>query len=156
MRSPLRLKAEEFELLVGEIFRQDGFEVEKTDRREGAKEDLVLLRDGRRTLVHCKQWRHRSVGIAEIREFACSLMREDLPGRAGIIVTPSRFTSPAKLQASNIGLTLVNGHDLEERRQRVRRSEPCRDCGEPVILNLSPRGRWNQDAAHHCNAHDEP
>ena len=59
---------QDFELLVGEAFRLQGFAVEE---RGGAAADggvdLVLRRDGRRHFVQCKQWKALQVGVPVVR-----------------------------------------------------------------------------------------
>lgn len=59
----------QFEMLAGEAFRRQGYSVEETGLggADGGI-DLVLRKDGRRTLVQCKQWRRRQVDVATIRE----------------------------------------------------------------------------------------
>src|SRR5690606_33505963 len=59
----------EFELLVGEAFRRKGFTVQETG--QGGADggiDLVLLKDGEKYLVQCKQWRRQLVQVNVIRE----------------------------------------------------------------------------------------
>jgi HJR/Mrr/RecB family endonuclease len=138
------LTAEEFEWLVGEIFRREGFQVEETGRQEGpdGNVDLRLSKDGKQKVVQCKRWQSWSVGVDEIRKFAGTLVAENLPRDAGIFVTLSRFTSQAQEEAKRMGLTLVNGRELEDRRQRVRRSEPCPLCREAMVFDRSSRGWW--------------
>lgn len=59
----------QFELLVGEAFRRQGYTVEETGLggTDGGI-DLILRRDGRRTLVQCKQWKRQQVGVSVVRE----------------------------------------------------------------------------------------
>ena len=65
-----------------------------------------------------------------------------MPKDAGIFVTLSRFTSQAQEEAKRMGLTLVNGRELGDRRQRVRKGESCPLCGEPMRLDWSRYGWW--------------
>jgi hypothetical protein len=69
---------------------------------------------------------------------------------AGIFVTLSRFTPQAREEGRQMGLTLVTGRELEERRQRVRRSEPCPLCGEPMRLDRSRYGWWFRCVSSGC------
>jgi len=59
----------DFERLVGEAFRRQGYTVEESGlgRADGGI-DLILRRDGQRTLVQCKQWRRRKVPVNVVRE----------------------------------------------------------------------------------------
>lgn len=146
------LTAEEFEWLVGEIFRREGYEVKETGNQESAdgNVDLRLSKDGRQKLVQCKRWQSWMVGVDEIRKLAGTLMREKLPGDAGIFVTLSNFTPQAEEEAKAIGLTLIGGRELDEMRQRVRRSEPCPECEAPMIFGQSERGWWFRCVKNGC------
>jgi restriction system protein len=58
-----------FEQLVGEAYRRQGYSVEESG--QGGADggiDLMLRKDGATTLVQCKQWRTRQVGVAVVRE----------------------------------------------------------------------------------------
>lgn len=59
----------QFERLVGEAFRRQGYAVEETGLggADGGI-DLILRKDGRRTLVQCKQWKRQQVGVSVVRE----------------------------------------------------------------------------------------
>jgi restriction system protein len=56
---------------VGEAFRRQGYTVEETSLggADGGI-DLILRKDGRRTLVQCKQWKRQRVGVNIVREMA--------------------------------------------------------------------------------------
>jgi len=90
------LDAEEFEWLVGEVFRRDGWKVEETGRQDGpdGNVDLGLSKAGERRLVQCKHWTSWHVGVDEVRKLAGTLLRERLDGSEGILVTYSEFTPP--------------------------------------------------------------
>ncbi|MCC4602232.1 restriction endonuclease [Xanthomonas melonis] len=59
----------QFEQLVGEAFRRQGYSVEETGLggADGGI-DLILRKEGRRTLVQCKQWKRQQVGVSVVRE----------------------------------------------------------------------------------------
>lgn len=60
---------QDFERLMGEAFRRRGYTVEESGLggADGGI-DLILRKDGRRTLVQCKQWRRRKVPVNVVRE----------------------------------------------------------------------------------------
>ncbi len=64
------LSWQEFENLVGEIFRARGYLVENVGGggADGGI-DLRLRREGEATLVQCKRWKVFKVGVKPIREF---------------------------------------------------------------------------------------
>jgi restriction system protein len=139
-----RLNAEEFEWLVGEVFRREGWQVRETGSQDSpdGNVDLELARDGQRVIVQCKRWQSKQVGVDEIRKFAGTLMREGLSGSNGIFATFSDFTELARAEAKTIGITLVGNRDLYSRIEKVRRAERCDICQEPMILDRSSRGWW--------------
>jgi hypothetical protein len=146
------LDGAEFEWLVGEVFRREGWNIQETGRQDApdGNVDLVLTRQGRRVLVQCKRWQARQVGVDEIRSFAGTLRGRDVGRGDGCFVTLSRFTSPAREEAKAQGIELVNGVDLYERMERVRRKEPCPVCGAPLVLNRSMHGWWLRCVADGC------
>jgi len=143
--SDLRLlEAQEFEWFVGEVFRRDGWKVRETGQRDASDGniDLELSRDGKRSIVQCKRWQSWPVSVHDVREFAGTLLREGLPGDAGVFVTLSDFTTDARTDAKKTGIKLIDKRELYARIERVRRTEPCPVCGNPMIVDLSSRGWW--------------
>jgi HJR/Mrr/RecB family endonuclease len=138
------LDSTEFEWLVGEMFRREGWNVQETGQSDGpdGNIDLILDRNGERVIVQCKRWESWVVGVDEIRKFAGTLMREKLAARSGIYVTLSSFGKQARSEAEQIGIELLDSHDLSVRIQNVRRAEQCPTCGDPMILAHSIYGWW--------------
>jgi HJR/Mrr/RecB family endonuclease len=139
-----RLDAAEFEWLVGELFRREGWKVEERGRqgRPDGGIDLMLTRGRERAIVQCKRWRSWQVGVEDVRSFAGVLAREGLEAKGGVFVTLSGFTEQARTEAKQLGLTLVDNIDLYTRVEKVRRPEPCPNCGAAMMLDRSPRGWW--------------
>jgi restriction endonuclease Mrr len=104
------LDSAEFEWLVGELFRREGWQVEEVGRRgtPDGNIDLELVRAGTRRIVQCKRWAAWLVGVDEIRSFAGTLMREGLPGSSGVYVTLSDFSPQARDEGKRIGLVLID------------------------------------------------
>lgn len=138
------LDSREFEWLVGELFRREGWSVRETGSPDSADGniDLRLSRDGREVLVQCKRWQSYFVQVSDIREFLGTLARERLPTDAGIFVTLSRFTEQARQESAQAGLSLIDGAELHGRIERVRSTEPCPQCGAQMILAKSQFGWW--------------
>ena len=111
----------EFELLVGEAFRLDGFEVE---HRGGAQPDggvdLVLRRGGEKFLVQCKQWRATRVGVAVVRELFGVMAASGATG--GFVVTSGTFTDDAIAFADGRNVILVDGKILLDMIERAERA----------------------------------
>jgi restriction system protein len=138
------LDATEFEWLVGELFRREGWSVQETGGHGvgDGNIDLVLSRDGERRIVQCKRWTSWQVGVDEVRQLAGALLREGLPGSAGILVTLSDFTEAARIEASKTGLKLIERDELYTRVQSARHPEECDICHQPMVLDHSQHGWW--------------
>jgi HJR/Mrr/RecB family endonuclease len=141
------LTAQEFEWLVGELFRREGWTVKETGSQDGpdGNVDLELTKGRVRRLVQCKRWTSAHVGVDHVRAFAGTLHRERL--REGAFVTFSQFTEQAVQEAGINGIELIDGRELYRRIERVRRSEPCPNCQNPMVLDRSQHGWWFR-----CNA----
>ena len=64
------LSWQEFEMLVGEVFRYQGYTVQQTADGADVGVDLELKKDGETQLVQCKQWRATKVGVTTVRELS--------------------------------------------------------------------------------------
>ena len=158
------LSSSEFEWLVGEVMRREGWQVTETGR-DGEPDgniDLRVTRDGQTRLVQCKRWESWRVGVNEVRKLGGTLMREGLPGACGTLVTLSRFSEQAIAEASEIGLELVDGRALSRRLEAVRRVEPCPSCETAMLLGRSEHGwwlrcpRWNEGCSGKRDLGSEP
>ena len=147
-----RLDSAEFEWLVGELFRREGWTVTESGRRDGpdGNIDLALVKDGTRRIVQCKRWTSWVVGVDDIRGFAGTLLREGMVGRAGVFVTLSEFSAQARAEAARTGIALVDNQDLYSRVEKARRVEPCPVCQASMHLDRSPRGWWFRCIATGC------
>ncbi len=74
--------------------------------------DVVLTRDGMTTLVQCKQWRAREVGVGPVRELLGVMTKEG--AQRGIVVTSGYFTNDAVKFAEGSAVELVSGRDLAQ------------------------------------------
>jgi hypothetical protein len=147
------LSANEFEWLVGETFRREGWTVRETGRQDApdGNIDLELTRDDQRKIVQCKGWQSWLVGVDEIRKFEGTLLREGLLGSAGVFVTLSDFTEQARTEASETGVALIDGRTLFSKVEKARRPEPCPVCKQPMLLDRSRRGWWLRCVVPDCS-----
>jgi restriction system protein len=105
----------EFEMLVGEGFRLQGYQVVETGggSADGGV-DLVLTKPGKnggeKFLVQCKQWRAFKVGVDVVRELYGVMAARGATG--GFVVTSGRFTDEAISFASGRNVNLVDGPKL--------------------------------------------
>lgn len=146
------LSAQEFEWYVGELFRREGWLVRETgnQNRADGNIDLELTRNGQKVLVQCKRWTSWQVGVDEVRKLGGTLLRENLPGSAGVLVTLSDFTDQARAEAGRIGIALVGRTDLHLRAEKVRSAESCPICQKPMVIDHSVRGWWFRCVATGC------
>ncbi len=136
------LNADEFEWLVGEMFRREGWQVRENGSQEkpDGNVDLELTRNDQRVIVQCKRWDSWMVGVDKIREFAGTLAREKLPLSEGIFVTLSNYTEAARREAKKMGMILIDHSELYSRIWKVRRVEPCPICQKPMRVDPSRYG----------------
>jgi len=116
---------QEFEMLVGEGFRLQGYQV--TENFEPGPDDgidLTLRKNGEKYLVQCKQWRAHKVGVPVVRELYGVMAAKGAAG--GFVVTSGRFTSEAEAFASGRNLRLLDGPQLHRLLKQARRSAPAK------------------------------
>lgn len=101
-----------FEMLVGEGFRLQGYQVTETGGggADGGV-DLVLTKGGEKFLVQCKQWRAMKVGVEIVRELYGVMAARGATG--GLVVTSGRFTDDATQFASGRNVRLIDGPQLQ-------------------------------------------
>jgi restriction system protein len=105
----------EFEMLVGEGFRLQGYKVvESGGGGPDGGIDLVLTKPGKnggeKFLVQCKQWRAYKVGVDVVRELYGVMAAKGATG--GFVVTSGRFTADAVEFASGRNVRLIDGPKL--------------------------------------------
>lgn len=145
----------QFEQLVGEAFRRQGYSITETGGNgpDGGV-DLILRKDGEKHLVQCKHWRSLKVGVAVIREFFGAMAVEGAAG--GFVVTSGRFTKEAQDFASGRNIQLIDGPVLKQwiAQHRTQQSTPapapavpeqphtpsCPQCNAPMIKRTARRG----------------
>jgi restriction system protein len=143
----------EFEMLVGEGFRLQGYRVVETGGggADGGV-DLVLSKPGtngdEKFLVQCKQWRAYKVGVDVVRELYGVMAARGATG--GFVVTSGRFTDESVNFASGRNVTLVDGPKLRRLLQQARASasssaaerptaqSPAQSRAEPVVPPACP------------------
>jgi restriction system protein len=111
----------EFEMLVGEAYRLQGFQV--TETGGGGPDggvDLVLTRGGEKFFVQCKHWKAFKVGVETVRELYGVMAARGATG--GFVVTSGRFTNDARLFTQGRNLQLVDGPRLLAMLQQAQQS----------------------------------
>jgi restriction system protein len=139
----------DFEYLVAEAYRRQGYSVqENTGGGADGGVDLVLEKEGRTTLVQCKNWRSKSVGVTTIRELFGVVTAEG--AAEGIVVCSGYYTRDAIAFADGKPLTLVDGSDLARLIGDVQKSpeiQPelestaCPVCGSTMVMRVAKKGK---------------
>ena len=117
-------------IAIGEAFRREGHAVDQSGLggADGGI-DLVLRRDGRRTLVQCKQWRRQKVPVNVVREMYGLLAHHGADEVC--IVALGGFTPDAARFAQGKPIRLVDGAELLGMVQAVQ-ARPVTPAGAPV------------------------
>jgi restriction system protein len=136
----------DFERLVGEAYRRKGYRVEETGSPAGdGGVDLILHANGDRTLVQCKHWKQRKVGVKVVRELYGAM--HDQGAAYGIVVCFDDYTQEARSFAERNSMELVPGRELERLIAEVRSSStrspshqiqaPASVPGPPAVISPS-------------------
>ena len=102
----------EFEVLVDEYFRRQGFTA--LDNGGGGPDggvDVLLQKGSDKYLVQCKQWRALRVGVQPVRELYGVMAARRMAG--GFVVTSGEFTQEARNFAEGREIQLINGKTLQ-------------------------------------------
>ncbi len=111
----------DFEILVGESYRQQGYQVtEIGGAGPDGGVDLVLTKGNEKFFVQCKQWKAYKVGVSTVRELYGVMAAKGATG--GFVVTSGRFTADAVEFAQGRNIELVDGPRLFAMIQRARRT----------------------------------
>lgn len=130
----------QFEKLVGEGFRLQGYRVAETGGggADGGV-DLVLTQGSEKFLVQCKQWRAFKVGVEVVRELYGVMAARGATG--GFVVTSGRFTEEAVEFAEGRNIDLIDGTQLLALIRKAQRAASVASPVEPVAhaAQMAPR-----------------
>jgi hypothetical protein len=115
---PGDLEQSDFDLLVGEVFRRQGYEVEISGGigSDGGS-DLCLRKDGEIALVQCRQWGNWKVSAPSVQEFMETLAQGSAD--RGMFVTTGAYTDEARLLTRESSIELIDGNDLNKMIEEV-------------------------------------
>lgn len=111
LQSIRNMSWQEFEVLVGEVYRRQGYSVRETGGggADGGI-DLMLSKGGRQSVVQCKRWKTTSISVSLVRELYGVMT--GVKANSCIFVTSGSYTTEAKLFAQGKPITLVDGEEL--------------------------------------------
>lgn len=124
----------EFEVLVGEAFRLQGYKVSETGGGgpDGGV-DLVLTKGNEKFHVQCKQWKAYKVGVDVVRALYGVMAAKGAAG--GFVVTSGSYTDDAKAFADGRNVKLIDGQRLfgmvKQAKQSIA-SQPKTEAAKPA------------------------
>lgn len=159
----------QFELLVGEAFRRQGYAVQETGLggADGGI-DLLLRKNGELTLVQCKRWRTQRVDVKVVREMFGLLAHHQ--ASAVKIIAVGAYTTDAQRFAAGKPIELITGDALLELVRSVQTAAsapapqaqsadpaetapPCPKCGQAMQQRANKRTQerfWGCPAYPRC------
>ena len=127
----------EFEMLVGEAFRLQGYRVtELGGSGPDGGIDLVLGKGSEKFLVQCKQWKAFKVGVTVVRELYGVMAAKGAAG--GFVVTSGRFTEDATAFANGRNIKLIDGRLLHGLLSQAKNSAGASQQASPQNSNQAP------------------
>lgn len=145
------LSWQQFERLIGEVFRQQGYTaVERGGSGGDGGVDLVLRKEGKKYLVQCKHWKSGRVGVSVVRELLGSIVAEAAQG--GIVVASDSFTEEATALARSNGIELIGGSKLDGLIDSASYAVPATDAVEDSLVDSMCRPPVTEPSCPRCNA----
>jgi restriction system protein len=154
LESLRNLPSKDFEDIVAEAYRREGYKVEEIlgGGADGGV-DLRLRKDGQVILVQCKRWKNRPVPVEIAREMFGVMMHEHATGAK--IVATTAFSPDAIAFAKGKPLELVDSNALVRLVREVQGTPritaaakapdlltpACPKCGATMVLREARRGR---------------
>jgi restriction system protein len=129
----------QFETLVGEAYRRQGYAVEETGGggADGGI-DLILRGKGLKVIVQCKQWRTYRVGVKIVREMYGVMVAENAD--RVIIVASGTYTQDAVDFARGKPIELVNGKALAQLIKDVKGEPAAAPIAAPApVAKVAPQ-----------------
>lgn len=151
---------QEFEMVVSEFFRKQGYSVlESGGGGPDGGVDLRLKKDNKKIIVQCKHWKTSKVGVQVVREQLGIKTAEAADGV--IIVTSGLYTNDAIKFANEQDIILIDGEKLKEIITKTKRSLPidlkrttvttstpiasiapiCPRCSSPMVKRTAKKGK---------------
>ena len=105
------MKRANFDLLVAEGFRVQGFSVtEFGDAGAPERPDLGLVKAGKKFCVQCRHWLDTTIGVAAVQELDRVMAERSADG--GFLVTAGAVAADAAAFASTRKIQLIHGPKL--------------------------------------------
>ena len=147
-----------FEELVAEAYRRQGYRVTEGGFGADGGIDLELRKGEGLILVQCKQWKAQKVGVSVVREMFGVLTASN--ANKVIIICSGRFTQQAIDFASDKPVALIDGNELlslihevqTEPKVETVKQNVCPSCGSELVERQAKRGAHAGNAFLGCSA----
>lgn len=135
-----------FEELVAEAYRRQGYRVTEGGFGADGGIDLELRKGEERVLVQCKQWKAQKVGVSVVREMFGVLTASN--AHKVIVICSGKFTQQAIDFTSDKPIELITGNELLSLVKDAQ-AEPiiapvqqasCPRCGSELVERQAKRG----------------
>ncbi len=158
------LSWQDFEMLIGEAFRRDGYTVEECggSAPDGGI-DLILRKDGKKAVVQCKHWRAMQVGVKPVRELYGIMTAEGAD--EAIIVSSGEYTQEARAFSDGEPIQLIDGETLIGMIRSVHPAPPiaarvvsdpiCPKCARTMVRRTARTGANTGQAFWGCSAYPQ-
>ena len=127
----------EFEMLIGEAYRRQGYSVYETSPGPDGGVDLAMTKGGEKYIVQCKHWRAYKVGVPVVRELYGVMAARGAAG--AMVVTSGVFTPEAKSFAQGRNISLIDGKALDKLIQSARAEQSPHGQLKAVAPTAEPR-----------------
>jgi restriction system protein len=145
-----KLSWQDFEFLIAEHFKKQGYATEITGGggADGGI-DVKLYKDSNTLLVQCKHYKASKVSVQTVREFFGIVTAEN--ATEGYVVTSGRFTNDAYSFAQGKNIHLVNGrelikmldpNDISTATSLVNAAKVCPECGGMLVQRDGKFGKF--------------
>jgi restriction system protein len=143
---------QEFEQLVGEAFRRQGYRVaERGGAAPDGGVDLVLFKEGKKAVVQCKRWKTKQVGVALVRELYGTMTAEHAD--EAIFASSGEYTADAQAFANGKPIRLIDGAHLAELIHAVQTNGLVSARAEDAApVHAAPPDRESQPACPRCGS----
>lgn len=151
LASLLKLSWREFEEVIGEAYRKQGYTVvENAGPGADGGIDLIAKKEGETILIQCKHWKSEKIGVPTVREMF-GLWNAERANEVHI-VTCGNFTNEAQQFALGKPIKLIDGLSLtqlinksqQSRLDRGSKKETsnllCPRCGSTMVLRTAKVG----------------
>ena len=135
-----------FEELVAEAYRRQGYRVIENGFGPDGGVDVRLSKDNVVTLVQCKQWRSKNVGVGVIREMFGVLTAQQ--AHKVIVICCGGFTADAVAFADGKPIQLIGGKELLNMVKKVQ-TKPVAE----QVPSFTEVAKGSENLCPKCGAH---